>query len=310
MISTTIRRALHLVHASAPTRAPHLSAASGLVAINNMLYVVADDENHLGVFSTDDASPGNLLRVFEGTLPDKHKKRKALKPDLETLVQLPAFAGFPHGALLALGSGSRASRETGVLLTLDVHGAVNAPVQHVDLSLFYDDLRFEIDGLNIEGMVVLGDTIRLLQRGNKGSANALIDCNLAPFLAAISKQDRPRLDKAPRLTLATLGDIDGVPLCFTDGAPLAQGETIFTAVAENTDNSVDDGACAGSAIGIIDRAGHVTRIQRLTDNHKVEGIAASVCADGLNLLLVTDGDDASKPALLLSALLKPDLRRR
>lgn len=301
MLNTVKRRTLHLTRASAPARLPHLSAASGLVALNDTLYVVADDELHLGVFSAVADAPGELLRLFEGNLPEKHKKRKAAKPDLETLVLLPAFGAFPYGALLALGSGSRPSREQGVLLGLNAQGRVAMPPQQIDLSLYFDDLRFEMEGLNIEGVVIANQRMRLLQRGNKGAVNAVIDCDLASFLAALSAGKAPRMIQAPTLTEVTLGEINGVPLCFSDGAALPNGDILFTAVAEDTDNSVDDGVCTGSAIGLINPRGEVTRIERLADPHKVEGIAVTAHDDGLQLLMVTDGDDASQPAWLLSA---------
>lgn len=300
-IQTQKIRQLFLTHPTSPDRLPHLSAASGLVVHHDKLYVVADDELHLGVFSARHDTPGQRLRLFEGELPDKYKKRKAAKPDLETLVQLPAFEKYPHGALLALGSGSRPTREMGVLLALNAVGEVSAAPVPVDLSAFYDDLRFEIEHLNIEGMVIADNRMRLLQRGNKGSANAVIDCNPAAFLAALTANKPPRLVSAPRLIAATLGEINGVPLCFSDGAALPECEILFTAVAENTDNSVDDGACAGSAIGSINARGEVTRIVQLADPHKVEGIAVTSLDDGIHVLLVTDADDATQPAWLLSA---------
>ena len=49
MIRPTKIRELLLTHAPSEQRAPHLSAASGLVNIDSTLYVVADDENHLAV---------------------------------------------------------------------------------------------------------------------------------------------------------------------------------------------------------------------------------------------------------------------
>ena len=74
-------------------------------------------------------------------------------------------------------------------------------------------------------------------------------------------------------------------------------------VAENTDNSFDDGPCGGSAIGIVDANGNVKTIKRLDQPYKMEGVAATMYADGINVLLVTDADDVSKAAWLLSAVL-------
>jgi hypothetical protein len=43
-----------------------------------------------------------------------------------------------------------------------------------------------------------------------------------------------------------LGAIDGIALGFTDAAALPGGGWLFTAVAEDTDDSVTDGACKGN----------------------------------------------------------------
>jgi hypothetical protein len=304
MIAVAPLRELKLTSASSKSRALHLSAASGLVYVDGRLYVVADDELHLGVFSAAEDTPGRLLRLFEGELPEKYKKRKAEKPDLETLTHLPAFAGFPYGALLALGSGSKLTRERGVLLGLDARGMLSSNLRHVDLSVLYDRLRAEIAALNIEGAVVQRGRLQLLQRGNKGSANALIECDLTTFLDDLAADIPPRIQSKPTITVIDLGEVQGVPLCFSDGAALPNGDLIFSAVAENTDNPIDDGACAGSAIGVLGPNGTLKRIERLAVPHKIEGISADVRADGIHALLVTDGDDASKPAWLLSAMLK------
>ena len=87
-----------------------MSAASGLVRSGAQLFVVADDELHLGVFEDTLGgggvlTPGRVVRLFEGDLPNPKGPRKKAKPDLETLALLPPLPGCACGALLALGSG-------------------------------------------------------------------------------------------------------------------------------------------------------------------------------------------------------------
>jgi hypothetical protein len=270
MIHTKNIRELDLTHGTSQTRSPFISAASGLVKVNDLLYVVADDERHLGIFSAHHVGPGELVRLFEGTLPDKYKKRKAEKPDLETLLLLPTFAGYPHGALLAMGSGSKPNRDTGVLLGIDGLGNINSAPKLIDFSLIYDALRAEVDGLNIEGAVIAGGQLILLQRGNKGAVNALIECELESFIDDLAANKAPRLRAPPVVRNIPLGDIDGVPLSFTDAAALPDGNILFTAAAENTDNSFDDGACGGSAIGIVDA----------DDASKAAWLLSAVLSDG------------------------------
>ena len=283
----------------------HLAAASGLVVIGDYLYVVADDEYHLGIFRRERDESGQVLRLFEGDLPDDVAERKALKPDMEALVWLPAFEDYPHGALLALGSGSKRKRRRGVVLGLDAQGAINTTPLIIDLSELYEKLKETFDDLNIEGAFIQGETLYLLQRGNKSvlTRNALIALELAKVVKAIRK-DKPVSGKAVgEIRPYDLGLAQGVPLCFTDASSLPDGSWVFTAAAEATDNSYQDGAFVGAAIGVVNAVGAIVQFHPLDADYKLEGVAASVNGSQVDLLLVTDADDPMQPATLLSATL-------
>lgn len=304
-LTLTPLRELTLSRAPQRGRALHLSAASGLVRCGDWLYVIADDENHLGVFSADDhAAPGELLRVIRGDLPDEKSKRKARKADFEALVALPPFAGYPHGALLALGSGSKANRTMAALVELDANGSAtreNGQPRLLDFAPLFNSLSEIFGELNIEGAFIDGDHLALLQRGNTASGrNARIRVALAPLLAGIARGDAAVPPAYEDICDFLLGDINGIALSFTDGAALPGGGFVFTAAAEDTDNSYADGACAGSAIGIVDAGDQLQQVWRLDGTRKLEGIAAQETAYGLELLLVTDPDDARAPAQLLT----------
>ena len=90
-------------------------------------------------------------------------------------------------------------------------------------------------------------------------------------------------------------------LAFTDGAALLGGGFLFSAVAEATLNSVADGACLGSAIGHIGRHGALVALRRLARNAKVKGLALHLSGSVLQLAMVTDADDPTKPSELLLA---------
>ncbi|UVC07790.1 hypothetical protein IHQ71_21775 [Rhizobium sp. TH2] len=300
MIALAELRALNLSTDIPGTRPSHMSAASGLVCIGSTAYVVADDDLHLGAFSTAAPEPGSLIRLFDGALPDAKAERKRRKPDLEALAMVPAFQGFPHGALMAFGSGSKPNRCRGALLGLDAGGAVSGSPHELDLSPILGPLRGVFAELNIEGAVVTGDELRLFQRGNKRHAdNAILRYQLSQVLEGL-RQARPDAIEPSAIDRLDLGLIDGVPFCFTDAAALPNGDMVFCAVAEDTEDAYLDGACIGAAIGLIDNAGRLLSLQRLDRPYKVEGISARPDGDRLNLLLVTDADDPAIPALLLS----------
>jgi hypothetical protein len=285
MVSLTKIRDLDLAAATGPGRPLHLSAASGLVCVGDRLYVVADDELHLGAFRTGSAAPGHLIRLFEGALPASKSKRKKHKPDLEALAWLPAQVGHPHGTLLALGSASLANRRVGALLSLDAQGDVMGAPRTLDFSALFVPLEERFAGLNIEGATANGNEFWLLQRGNKGDRqNAVIRYSLVAFLDALNSDEVGEIEPIG-FSDFDLGEIDGIPLGFTDGAALPDGRLVFSAVA---------------AIGIVERD-EVRDLRPLDRPYKIEGVSARANDNGIDLLLVTDDDDPSIPAGLFWA---------
>lgn len=299
MLQARTVRALTL-DAAAGAGVAHLSAASGLVKLGGRVAVVADDELHLALFELSGHDPGRSIRLFEGALSPAPKARKAAKPDCEALLVLPAFGDYAHGALMALGSGSRANRHRGALLALDAAGDIHGPARPLDLTGLLLPLHEAWADLNIEGAFVQGDALCLLQRGNSASAvNARIDfpwCDVQRWLAVGGPAPPPA-----SITRYDLGALDGIPLSFTDGAALPDGGWLFSAAAEDTTDPYCDGRCAGSVIGHVDARGDLQACERLEPVVKVEGLVAEVVGEATELLMVTDGDDRSQPALLLSA---------
>lgn len=277
----------------------HLSAASGLVRLGDRLYVVADDELHLGVL--DLAAPADaplrLLPLRAGVLPGEPAARKAAKPDLEALVALPG------DALLALGSGSRPNRNSAFYWP-SVEGGPGLP-HAVDLAALYADARGALPDLNIEGAFAADGELHLLNRANGGGAlNARLSYALEAFSAWLLRGGSP---PRARVQPFDIGAVDGIPLGFTDGAALPGGGWLFSAVAEDTMDSYADGPCAASVLGWVSADGVVQRVERIAGAPKVEGIALSHDGD---LFMVTDADDAARAARLLKVSLTGRGRRQ
>ncbi len=127
--------------------------------------------NTIWAFSqvTTTGSAGKLLRIRRGTLPVEKSARKRHKPDFEALVALPPFARFPHGALFALGSGSRPNRRSAVLLALNADGSTHGAPRPIGLQNWFAPLQREFGEVNLEGAFVEHQSLALLQRGNKGN---------------------------------------------------------------------------------------------------------------------------------------------
>ncbi len=272
-----------------------ISAASGLVIAGDAVYVIADDGLHVHTYSLGDAQYEKRIRLLDGQLPSGNspadkKARKKQKPDFEALVRVPAQKSLPHGALLALGSGSRSNRQQGVLVPFRADGTLSEKPDILDFSALYATLPF--DDTNIEGALILGEQLVLMQRGNnKHPQSALV---YAPLQDVLQGNAISNGNVTSKVVCYTLPTIDGIPLGFTDGIALQNGSILFSAVAENTDDSFNDGACAGAAMGIINAQGQLVQCEWLAELHKIEGIALD--AGGTRLYAVTDADDPDLPA--------------
>lgn len=272
-----------------------VSAASGMVRIGDLIHVVADDALHLASFRLDAPDrPGELFRLLPGRLPPDPKQRKARKPDFESLTALPASDDHTHGALLALGSGSRPNRCMAALIGLGGNGLPEA-VNRLDLSPIYAPLANRFAEVNIEGAAVLNGELLLFQRGNAADpVSAMIRYPLAAVLNGAQ-------NLAPIIHTLDLPRANGVPLSITDATLCGDG-LVFCAVAEDAPNAYDDGPLVGAAIGMLSTAGELLRIEMLEPTVKVEGITAGLSARSraIDLLLVTDADDPAVPAALYS----------
>jgi hypothetical protein len=266
-----------------------VSAASGLAAVGERFWTVADDETVL-VGSGAKGDWTERIELVPDRLPEAHAARKRTKPDFE------AIAVLPDGRLLVLGSGSTPARRRGVVVDLDTRR-----VRVVDLALLYVALGAQLAELNIEGAVVHGGAMFLAQRGNgdpgAGATNALVRLDLERILAGIG---RGALEAEALVGIARveLPAIEGVGLTLTDLATDGQA-LCFSAAAENSASTYHDGACLGSAIGRLSVDGRVEALELLEGHEKIEGLAVvRTRAGAREAFVVADPDDRAKRARL------------
>lgn len=284
-----------------------LHGASGVARRGDFAYVVADDELDLGVFRISSEDPGELRAVLAGELPADPDERKRAKPDLEGLTALPPFPGAPYGGVLGLGSGSDADgrRDRGFFWALAADGALAGEPRPVDLGPLYAMLRSELGGLNVEGAAVLGRRIWLFNRGNLSDAgNVVAELSLGDLGESLTGDLDLDPDELRELRAYELGEIDGVPLCFSDATPLTDELICFTASAEGE----EDGAIRGSVVGTISSAGEVRRLRTIDRGWKVEGVDATIDTGVVDFLFVCDQDSDEEPSPLLSATMPLDAR--
>jgi hypothetical protein len=305
MLRLTQRRTLTLQAPEIPGGEPHVSAASGLVRTGNQVHVVADDSLHLATFALEGNAPGTLLRLFPGELPPDAKARKALKPDLEALCLLRDLPGAPHGALLAVPSGSTAVRMKGALVPLAEDGRPTGQVREVDFTHLYAQLTRELGPLNVEGAALAGARLRLLNRGNgEVGADAVVDLDGGRVLRALEAGEALQPDVVRTVRRWDLGKAGNVRLSFTDAAPLPDGRIVFTATAEDTRDSYSDGAVMGSAVGVLAPDGTPMFLDGVDQKVKLEGVDARVERGRIHLLLVADADDPAVAAPLFETVLE------
>ena len=288
-------RSLELVHDAGPTEVRYIAAASGLAVLNETLYVVADDELYIAVFRRMGEEKGDVLPLLEGHLPKSEDARQEEKPDLESLTPLDAFGDFEHGGLIALGSGSNEHRDHGAFAVLGENGDVTDTFR-IDAAPLFAALRERVPGLNLEGTAVVGDNLRVLQRGDKEEATpAHIDLDLDGLQDALAERRSLSPDLVRDIHAHDLGRLRGVDLCFSDADTLPDGTIVFSASAESTGEGAD-GESIGSAVGVMTQDGQVLQLEPIDVEVKVEGLAARPTQSGIEAFMVTDQDDPHTPS--------------
>jgi hypothetical protein len=295
-------RVLDLDAPSAPGGAQHVAAASGVVQRAEYVYVIGDDELHLAVFDATSSDPGRLRRVLSGELPLDASRRKAAKPDLEALTALPPFEGHAHGALLGLGSGSTPQRDRGFAWSLAADGSLDGDPVELDLAPLYSLLRENLEALNVEGAAVMGDELWLLQRGNsKDGANVVVALDCEEVIASLVRDRTLAAEELKRTLAFDLGEMHDTLLTFSDASALGNELLVFTASAEASSSTYEDGEIVGSVVGTIDGNGEVRRLRTIDRRHKVEGVHAVLDTGVIGMTFVCDQDDPEVPSPLLSA---------
>jgi hypothetical protein len=302
-------------------RPAHVRAGSGLAWLGDRLAVVQDDANFLALVDPDvgDATPIALpagaggLRQF-----DDQRGNKADKLDLETLVAVP---GGDRPLLLAIGSGSTSRRES--IALIEGHAAEAVAVRAVPTfyALLRAATRFAGSEMNVEGAVVIGDRLRLFNRGNGAArgdlrpVDASADVDLRALLAHLADPTAPAPGPTDIVSYA-LGTVDGVVLTFTDTARVPAHATVgdrrlalYTAAAEASPDVTRDGVVVGCAVGVIEERpdGIVARWAMLRRDDvpfaaKVEGIAPHP-HDPRRAYVVIDRDAHDVPSELCELVL-------
>ena len=243
-----------------------ISSASGLIYLDNKLYLISDSSTFLYEYLISDAKL-NAIALVEN--PEENKAKKD-KPDFEAIT-------LKGNKLYIFGSGSTQKRNKLVVYNLE-----NNEVKRKDLSDLYKTIQEKInlsdDELNIEGVLLLKDNILFFQRGNGNSGkNGIVCTNKNPDEIKFIPFDLPQ--------------IKNVSTTFTD-AVLVEETIYFLATAEDTSSTYHDGEIMGSIIGSIDlKTMKLLNWVQITDNQKFEGLTLyNKTKDQIEFLLCEDND--------------------
>lgn len=300
-------------------RPAHVRAASGLAWWGSRLALVQDDAHFVALVTPSPFPSTRLLEVEAVPLPSGEggarvfgddRGTKHLKLDLEAAVALTRPGG---DVLLAFGSGSSPARERVVVATPGTEPVVvQAPALYARLRM---DAAFAGSELNVEGAVLLGDRLRLFNRGNGAPGagrlpvNASADLDLAALEAYLFDPDVHTPPSPLNVTPFDLGQFDGLRLAFTDAALTPEDRLLVTAAAEDSPDATRDGRVAGSVIGVVEDEGERPARLRWAELRKpdgtlflakVEGVSAAPEPRG-RVYLTLDADDPARPAALCVA---------
>jgi hypothetical protein len=299
-----VRIALDDAHRLRFTDGSPVRATSALARLGDGWLVAQDDATHAARLAGGRVERLRLLPPVQGLdvfSPDAGTKH--LKPDLEAACAVDVD-GDPAAVLL--GSGSTVHRRGAVLVVGDREPAVRS----ADLGPLYDAVAAALavpDGqLNVEGAAVVGDRLRLFQRGNltAGVASGSVDVDLAALLDAVRGRHDPGELVPTDARQYALGDLGGVGLAVTDAVALPDGRLLVSAAAEDTSNPVDDGRVVGSMLALLD--GDEVRGAALLPEvdgavQKVEGLGLlETGLDVVRLLCVVDADDPEAASVALT----------
>lgn len=290
-------------------RPPHVRAGSSLAWVGARLALLQDDANFVAVIDPRTAR-ARAIALPAGEAGKRHfddaRGNKRFKLDLEACCTVDGPAGQ---LLVAFGSGSKRRRRR--IVTIESVAARRPRITLIDAESLYVALEAEAafagSDMNIEGVLALDGTLRLFSRGNGAAKDARLPVNatgdldvaaLLGYLAAPASIAPPALHD---ITQYALGEVDGLPLGFTDAA-LCDGAVLYTAAAEASKDASEDGRVSGSAIGVIPPRGELRHtLLREVDGRpstdKVEGIAP-VPGRADRVYVVVDPDDITRPSEL------------
>ena len=249
-----------------------IGAASGLIHHNGKLHIISDNSNYLYSYAISQAHLDKQLLLDRAVNEAVPKKQKA---DFESITSF-------GGATYLFGSGSLDSRNTAIRLQL-----ASTKVDSLNMAPIYQRLQKKYGvaaaDFNIEGAVAVKKQLWLFNRGNGPKAvNGIYKLLQNGF-------------KPVSFTRIALPKLNGVQLGFTDAVKVGR-YIYFTAAAEGTSSSYDDGQIQGTVLGRMRiKTMKIDYLKKISKTQKFEGITLlKDSKDAISFLLCEDPDNGQQ----------------
>ncbi|CAM3946459.1 DUF6929 domain-containing protein [Flavobacterium antarcticum] len=263
-----------------------IGSASGLICVNDSLYVISDNSNYLYEYNLLNADLKKHL-LFDNAAVNENIPKK-MKSDFEAITKY-------EDDIFVVGSGSTMARNK----MIQISEAEKTVLQNHDLTDLYLSMQYfagiSAEEFNIEGVIFTGEKWYFFQRGNGATAkNGIFTVDSRYFTQGYSLQ----------YTSYKLPKIKKVTSSFTD-AILVDDTFYFLASAEDSKSTYHDGAVMGSSLGTIDaKTMKLKKVVTITESYKLEGITLFKNTDKtLEFLLCEDQDSDVQEAQIFKLTL-------
>ena len=211
------------------------------------VYVIGDDELHLGVFDISSDRPGHLQRVLQGELPDGHG---ALEGEAGPRGAHPA--ALRGQSVWRAPSGSVRDRDRAATAVSSAPWGLTAgwPASRARSASSPSTRCYaeHVAELNVEGAATMGTASGCCSAQLEVGSN-LVRALLGEVMRSLRDDLTIDAHELEGVRSYDLGEIEGVELTFSDATPIAEQLIVFTASAE-----AEDGTICGSVVGTLDTA--------------------------------------------------------
>lgn len=211
-------------------------SGSGIEYFNERLYIVGDDAKDILVLDKKWRKETSIPLFDSAEL----RIPKKIKADLEasTIIEINKIP-----RLLMLGSGSTLNRNRAILVNLDDHLK-----EEMDITGFYNQIKDDLEHVNIESSAVILGKLLMGNRGNLASPENTI------IVTDIDFWKHPEKAAWNKVTF-DLPDTKGKVLGLSGMTYSHKNDwLICTMSTEATANSYDDGAIGDSYLAIVENA--------------------------------------------------------